>query len=101
MAHLLPNELTCSKGMLYCFWLWADTVTMGLWSILVLLGFCSAIFIATIRFGTPRAFGFASFVGMMGGIWFATMQFLSWWIASIFILAGIIGIGMMVLSEKM
>ena len=100
--HTLPSEImkTCSDGLLYCFSEWAGTVTGGAFWIFALLAFSFAIFMATIRFGSVRAFGFGSFVGMIGGIWFAVLQLISWWIASAFILVGVIGLAMMVLSEK-
>ena len=100
--HTLPTELmrNCSDGMTYCFGKWAYNVTNGFFWIFGLLGFCIAIYIASIRYGSTRAFGFASFVGMVGSIFLATMQFMQWWIASAFILVGVIGIAMMILSER-
>lgn len=100
--HTLPSEImkSCSDGFLYCFAEWALTVTSGAFWIFALLAFSFAIFMATMRYGSTRAFGFGSFVGMIGGIWFAVLQLMSWWIASAFILVGIIGLAMMVLSEK-
>lgn len=102
MAHILPGETldTCSSGLFYCFNKWAYDVTQGAFHILMLLAFCVAIYMATARLSSTRAFGYASFVGMLGAIWFAIMQFMSWWIASAFILVGIIGIVGMILNEK-
>jgi len=99
----LPNEVlsTCSDGgFLYCFWLWADQVSSGLFSIFALLFFGFAIYIATVRFGNARAFGFASFVLMVGAFWLATLGFLAWWISSLFIIIGLIGIAVMIINEK-
>lgn len=102
MAHALPNEImnTCSDGFLYCFAKWAETVTGGAFWIFALLAFSFAIFMATIRFGTVKSFGYGSFVGMIGAIWFAILQLIPWWIASAFILVGVIGLAMMIISER-
>lgn len=101
-SHILPTEIltTCSDGFLYCFAEWAGVVTGGAFWVFALLAFSVAILLATIRFGTVKAFGFGSFVGMIGGIWFAVLQLIPWWIASTFILIGVIGLAMMILSEK-
>lgn len=100
--HALPSEIltTCTDGFLYCFALWASTVTGGAFWIFALLAFSVAIMMATMRFGSVKAFGFASFVGMIGGIWFAVLQLIPWWIASSFILIGVIGLAMMIISER-
>ena len=102
LLHTLPTRMArdCTDGLLYCFSEWAGAVTGGAYWIFALLAFAFAIFMAAIRFGTTRAFGFGSFVGMIGAIWFAVLQFIPWWIASIFILVGVIGLAMMVISEK-
>jgi len=101
-SHELPTEIlrTCNDGMLYCFAEWAYQVTDGMFWTFMLLGFVFALFIATSRLGSTKAFGYASFVGMLGSIWFAVMQLMPWWIASAFILTGVIGLVMMVLSEN-
>ena len=102
MPHALPSEImkSCSDGFLYCFAEWAGTVTGGAFWIFALLAFAFAIFMATIRFGAVKAFGFGSFVGMIGAVFFAVLQLIPWWIASAFILIGVIGIAMMILSER-
>ncbi len=99
--HELPTQLlnSCSDGTMTCLAQWAFRVTNGVFWAFALLGFCGAVFMATLRLGNSRAFGFASFVGMMGSIWFATMGILSWWIATVFILAGAIGIVVMIMSK--
>lgn len=102
MAHQLPAQLmtTCSEGFFYCFGQWAFNVTLGWFWTFALMAFSVAIFMATSRLGTTRAFGFASFVGMLGSVWFATLNFMPWWIASIFILTGVIGLATMIMSER-
>ena len=104
MAHALPSATvrTCEEtnGMLYCFSEWAFTVTQGTFWVFMLLAFAVAIYMASFRLGTSRAFGFASFVGMIGSIWFAIMELMAWTWASAFILCGTIGIAVLILSEK-
>ena len=100
--HTLPSELmrTCSDGMTSCMSQWAYDVTNGLFFVLALLAFSVAILLATGRFGSKRSFGYASFVGMLGSVWLAIMQLMSWWIASAFILVGIIGIVIMIMDDS-
>lgn len=100
--HTLPTEIlrTCTDGFLWCFADWAYTVTNGLFWAVALMSFCVVLYMATAYLGSVRAFGFGSFVGMIGAIWLAIAGLLSWWIASLFILTGIIGLAMMIMSEK-
>lgn len=100
--HTLPSELlnTCSDGLMYCMSEWASDVTGGLFWVFALLSFCVVLIMATARLGTTRAFGFGSFAGMLGSIWLSIMGLISWWIASLFIIVGVLGIAMMILSER-
>jgi len=102
MAHTLPSQLlkTCTDGTLICISKWAYNVTQGMFWVFALFGFCVALYIATSGLGNSRAFGFSSFVGMIGSIWFATMGLISWWIATLFILIGATGIVVMIISKK-
>lgn len=98
----LPIRLIrdCNDGLVYCLFSWANTATGGAFAILILLGFSIVAFMATQRYGTPRAFGFASFVGMVGAIFLAISNLLIWEIASAFILVGVIGIAVLILNER-
>lgn len=100
--HSLPTNIldTCSDGFFYCFATWASNVTTGMYWTFALLTFCSILFVATLRFGSPRAFGFASFVGLLGGVWLSTLQLIPWWTGSTFIIVGAIGMVTLVLNEK-
>ena len=102
MAHSLPSQImsTCDKGMLWCFANWASTVTSGAFWIFMLLGFQVALFMATARLGNARAFGFATFVGLLGGMWLSILQLIYWWVGSAFILVGLVGIAGLILNEK-
>ena len=101
-SHALPTQVlrTCTDGMFVCFARWAHNVTGGLFWTLMLLGFAFAMFMATVRLGNVRAFGFGSFVGMIGAIFLATLQLMPWWTASAFILSGVVGIAMMVMNSR-
>lgn len=101
MAHALPTNMmdTCN-GTFYCFGKWAYNVSNASFWTFGLLGFCIALMIATSRLGVTRSFGYASFVGMIGSIFFATLGFMPWFIASAFILTGIVGIASMIMSNK-
>jgi len=102
MVHELPTTAlrSCSEGTFYCLSKWASDVTVGAFWVFMLLAFCVALFMATIRFGGTRAFGFAAFAGMVGGVFFAVLNLMAWWVASIFIIIGVIGLGIMFLAEK-
>ena len=98
----LPTEMlrTCTEGMLYCFSVWAYEVTAGVFWTFMLLGFCLALYIGSARLGSTRAFGFASFAGLVGAIWFAVLELMPWWTASLFILVGGMGVVAMLISER-
>jgi len=100
--HTLPTKMVreCTEGLLYCFSEWAGNVTLGAYWIFGLLAFSITIFLATLRFGTARAFGFGSFVGLIGGVWLVILKLIPWWVASTFIIIGIIGLAVMFLSER-
>ena len=102
MVHVLPSETfdTCTSGTLMCFAQWASAVTQGMFWVFALFGFCVAIFMATARLGSNRAFAFASFVAIMGSMWFAVMGLMTWWLASAFILVGLGGLVAMINSKK-
>jgi hypothetical protein len=68
--------------------------------VFVLLGFCIVMYIATARLGSVRAFGAGSFVGLIGSIWLVIAGLLEWWLASAFIIVGVIGIMVMLMSER-
>ena len=65
-----------------------------------MLGFTIALFMATSKLGSTRAFGFAGIVGLFGSIFLATMKLMPWWFASLFILVGIAGVAIMLLSNE-
>ena len=102
MAFALPTNMldSCTEGFVYCYAKWASNVTGGLFWVLGLLSFVVIILIASMRFGTPRAYGFASFTGLTGGIFLAMLQLIPWWVASIFIINGVVGLAVFLINEK-
>lgn len=98
----MPTQImsSCDEGFMWCFANWGYTVTNGFLWTLILLAFCVSLLMATMRFGTTRAFGYASFVGLLGSIYLAIMQLMPWWTASAFILTGAVGIVSMIISER-
>lgn len=101
MTFELPtNFVGNGKGLLQGFTSWAYNVTNGYFFALSLMVFCICLMIATSRFGTPRSFGYASFVGAIGSTFLAIMGLLSWGIASLFIVVGLIGFAVMILNER-
>lgn len=100
VTHQLPSNIMDNcDGVLYCFSKWAYNVTDGFFFTGLLLGFCIVLFMATYKYGTPRAYGFASVVGLIGAIWLVTMQLVPWVYASVFILAGVVGFVVMIMNE--
>ena len=101
MAYPLPTDLINNgNGLLSGFGAWAYTVTNGFIWTGFLLGFCLILYIASSKFGGTRAFGFASFIGLMGAIFLAIAKLMPWWIASVFILTGAVGLWAMIVSER-
>ena len=102
MAFPLPTTSLrdCTEGTFYCLAEWASLVTTGAFWVMMLIAFSFALFMATVRFGGTRAFGFAAFAAMMGGIFFAILGLMAWWIASVFIIIGVIGLALLFLAEK-
>jgi len=100
--HTLPTDMmnTCTDGFVYCFAKWASDVTTGFFWTFMLLAFAIVSFIATSRYGGVRAFAFASFIGMIGGVWLSVLTLISWKIGSTFIIVGVVGLMAMIISEK-
>lgn len=100
--HPLPANIltTCNDGLFYCFAKWASDVTTGTFWFMALLAFTVSLFLATLKFGSNRAFGFASFVGMLGGVFLSVLKLTPWWVGSTFIILGVIGFAVMLISEK-
>lgn len=101
-AHPLPIDLTDDdKGMMQGIADWGYTVTNGMFFVMLLIGFCIVLFIAASRYSTDRAFGYAGITGIFGSLMLATLGLMTWWFATIFIIAGIVGVVSMILSRRL
>ena len=101
MAWTLPiNFVNETQGLMEGMAIWANDVTFGIFWAALLLGFCIVLFMATGRFGLDRAFGFSSFTGLLGAMILVTLNLMSWGIASLFILAGILGLVYMIVNKE-
>lgn len=101
MTYDLPTDLTGNgHGLIQGFTSWAYNVTNGWFWAMSLFVFCICLMIATSRFGMPRSFGFAAFVGGLGATFLAIAHLLSWGVASIFMVVAFVGFAVMVLNER-
>lgn len=99
-SHLLPEDVMSGcNGFVYCFASWASQVTTGLFWALALISFGIVIFLASARYGGTRAFGFTSFVLLIGGIWLSILKLIAWWLGSLFIIIGVIGLAALILNK--
>lgn len=94
------NFIKNCDGFIYCYANWVYNATDGMFFAIALASFCVILMFATGFLGWKRAFGFGSFIGMLGAVYFLILNLLSWYLASGFIIVGIIGIVMMVISES-
>lgn len=101
MPSQLPTDITeTCDGFFYCMGLYLKDVTGGLFWAGALLAFAVVLFVASSPFGRARAFGFAAMVGLLGAIWLAVLQFITWWVASVFILSGVVGFVVLIMNER-
>lgn len=95
-AHALPSDLVDDDtGLIEGTGDWANSVTYQIFWTLMLLGFCIVLFIVSINYDVVRAYGYASVAGMLGSITLGIIGWMSWWIASAFILNGAIALAIM------
>lgn len=78
---------------------WAYNVTFGTFWSLLLLGFCIVLWMSSYRYGQERSIGFASITGLLGALILVTLGLMPWWIASIFIICGAIGLTYMIVNK--
>lgn len=101
MAFPLPTDLVNdTTGLIEGMAKWAYIVTGGWFWTALLLGFCVVLFTATSRYSTERAFGFAGIAGMLGAMMLVAVGLMSWWVAGIFIIVGIVGVVSMVVKNQ-
>jgi len=92
----LVNETT---GLFEGTAIWAYEVTQGTFWSLLLAGFCFVLWMASSRFGQERAIGYATITGLFGSLFLVTLGLMPWWIASIFIIMGAIGLTYMIMNK--
>jgi len=100
MAHPLPTDLTQGTGLMEGLAQWAYTVSNGVFWAALLAGFCVVLGISASRYSSDRAFGFAGFTAIVGSIMLATVNLIAWWLASLFIIVGAIGLVTMIMSRR-
>ena len=67
--HILPTDLVDDDtGLLEGMGNWANNVTFGAFWFFLLAGFCFVLFMATVKYGTDRAFGYAGTTALLGSI---------------------------------
>jgi len=99
-AHDLPTDLvTDDVGLIEGSAIWANNVTNSTFWTMMLLGFCIVLFIAASRYSSDKAFGYAGTTGLFGALMLATLNLMSWAIASMFIIVGVVSIVTMIVSK--
>jgi len=99
MPFATPTDLVASEGgLLYGLAKWAYNVTDGAFWTLMLAGFCIVMFMAVARYGTSKAYAYASLVGLFGSIFFIVLGLMPYWLASIFIINGAVGFAVLIVS---
>ena len=89
-----------TRDILNIFQFVSNSLTDGLFFPMVLMGFGVALFMGTQKFGTPRAFGFASVSCLLASLYLSTMKLMPWWISTIYIVVGVGGMVMLVMNER-
>lgn len=100
MAWQTPTNLVnATIGLFQGTAIWAYNVTFGLFWAMLLLGFCIVLWISTVRYGSERATGYAGVIGILGSLFLVTLGLMTWWITSIFIICGLVGVVYMILNK--
>lgn len=100
MAFQTPTNLVNeTQGLFEGMARWAYNVTEGFYWTGLLLSFCFVLFMASYRHGQDRAAGYAGITGLFGAIILLTMGLMPWWIASLFIIFGAIGLAYMIMNR--
>ena len=101
MTAPLPSDiLNNCTGFFYCMANYMNTVTDGFFWVGALLTFMIILYLITSFLGTPRAIGFAGFVSITGSIFLVTMRLMTWSIASLFIVVGVVCLAILILQER-
>jgi len=86
-------------GLFICYAQWLNTVTDGAFWTLFALAFVIVIFMASARFGVTRALGYSGVSSIFLSILLLIMNLVIWQYASLFIIAGALGLVIMRMAE--
>ncbi len=89
----------CDK-LFTCAATWSNDVTDGVFWSLILISFAIVLFMATFRFGTNRAFGFAGIGMIFIAIPMKLIGLIPTWILTISAIVGALGIVFMRVGER-
>ena len=86
-------------GFMSCYAGYVNVVTSGMFWAMMLLAFGVVMFIYTIRYDPKKAFAFTGFIFIVGSILLVYTGLMTWWIASAFIVTGLISLGVVIYRE--
>lgn len=96
-----PTNFTSEcTGFFICYAKWLNTITDGAFWSMFLVAFAVVLFLATARYGTVRAFGFAAFGSGIIAFYLLFEELILWYFASIFFVALGIGLVIMRMAER-
>ena len=94
------NPLQNCEGLLICIAKWVNEINYGLFWTMFLLTFMIILFMATIRYGTPRAASYAGISGIFLSIWFFTAELMPFNVALWFWIFGAGSIALVILGNR-
>lgn len=101
MAWELPGDLVNgTTGLFQGIAEWAYRVTYGWFWSLLLAGFCVVLYLASSRYSTARALGYAGTAGIFGAVFLVTLNLMPWGTAAIFFVVGIILIVLLIIEKN-
>ena len=87
-------------GLFICYAGWLNTITFGAFWSFFTVAFGMMLFMASYRYGTTRAFGFASISCVFLTIYLLFTGLVAWWFASIIFIVGGLGLVFLRLNER-
>lgn len=94
------NPFEGCTGLFICYARWLNTITDGAFWSMFLLAFAVMLFLATFRFGTARSLGYSTLGAFFLSFYLLYAGLIQWWFASIFIVAMVVSMVFMRISEK-
>lgn len=99
MAYTLDFVTNC-EGFFYCWAVWLNNNTNGFAFTAFLIAFAAFLFLASQKFGTVRAYAFASIAAMLASLFLVTINLVTWWVTTIFIFNGLFAFIALINMEK-